>query len=205
MRKRSFIPVIRLRSSQARRVAWGALVLGAATAALAVSSSYAKPSSLSVDFGHSVASDPLVGKWDTGPIPAEKIRSALRAAGYSDARITKQFREFGIVKAQEFRLVFYREHGAPFQLGQGWDPSKQSRPSDGDHGPYKLLPDHRFVVSGVDPPTDKNRAVFSYAITGKTLRLRLVSLTEPGFSATAVAFDRMATRALVAFSYHKIS
>jgi hypothetical protein len=135
----------------------------------------------------------------------QKLRAAVRSAGYSSAKITKMFHDFGVAKASEFRLVFYRQGGAPFQLGQGWDPSKQPGPSDGDHGPYKLLPNHRFVVSGVDPPTDKNRAVFSYSVTGKILRLRLVSLTEPAFSPAELAFDRMAARAQVAFPYRKIS
>jgi hypothetical protein len=151
------------------------------------------------------ATDPLVGTWDTGPIPVQKLRAALRSAGYTNANVTKMFHEFGIVKAQEFRLRFYRQGGAPFQLGNGWDPSQQQPgPNDGDHGPYKLLPNHRFVVSGVDPPTDKNRAVFSYSVTGKILRLRLVSLSEPAFSAAEVAFDRMAHRAQVAFPFRKI-
>jgi hypothetical protein len=118
------------------------------------------------------ASDPLLGTWDTGPIPVQKLRAALLSAGYTNANVTKMFHELGIVKAQEFRLRFYRQGGAPFQLGNGWDPSQQRPgPNDGDHGPYKLLPNHRFVVSGVDPPTDKNRAVFSYSVTGKILRL----------------------------------
>lgn len=46
------------------------------------------------------ASDPLRGTWDTGRIPASKLRVALRSAGYSNANVTKLFHEFGIVKAQ---------------------------------------------------------------------------------------------------------
>lgn len=179
--------------------AFGAAASGSALAAATLGS----PANKSLE--RRVAADPLVGTWDTGPIPVQKLRAALRSAGYSSAKITRMFHDFGIAKAQESRLVFYRQGGAPFRLGQGWDPSKQSRPSGGDHGPYKLLPNHRFVVSGVDPPTDKNRAVFSYSVTGKILRLRLVSLTEPAFSAADIAFDRMAIRSQVAFPFRKIS
>jgi hypothetical protein len=177
---------------------------GAAASASALAAATLSPTA-NKSLEHRVAADPLFGTWDTGPIPVQKVRAALRSAGYSNAKITKMFHDFGIAKAQESRLVFYRQGGAPFQLAQGWDPSKQPRPSDGNHGPYKLLPNHRFVVSGVDPPTDKNRLVFSYSVTGKILRLRLVSLTEPAFSAAALAFDRMAIRSQVAFPYRKIS
>jgi hypothetical protein len=177
----------------------------AALALLAPTASGGSEPSIAFSRIAGTASDPVRGTWDTGRIPASKLRAALRSAGYSNADVTKLFHEFGIVKAQESRLVFYREGGVPFRLGQGWDPSKQARPTGGDHGPYKLLPNHRFVVSGVDPPTDKNRAVFSYKVTGKTLRLRLVSLSEPAFSAADVAFDRMAIRSQVAFPYRKIS
>jgi hypothetical protein len=182
-------------------------VAGAFGAAASGSVPAAATSSPAVNksFEHRVAADPLVGTWDTGPVPVRKLRAALLATGYSSAKITKMFQDFGIAKAQESRLVFYRQGGAPFRLGQSWDPSKQSRPSSGDHGPYKLLPNHRFVVSGVDPPTDRNRAVFSYAVIGKILRLRLISLKEPAFSAAELAFDRMATRAQVAFPFRKIS
>jgi hypothetical protein len=147
--------------------------------------------------------DPLIGRWDTGRISAQKLRSALRSAGYTNAAVSRLFRDFGIRKAQEYRFTFYREGGVPFLLGQAWDPSRQQQPRGGDHGPYKLLPRHRFVVRGVDPPTDKNRTIFSYTIKGKRLQLRLVSLNEPAFSPSEVKFDRMADRALTAFPYTK--
>ena len=98
------------------------------------------------------ASDPLVGTWDTGPIPIRKLRASLVAAGYTNAKVTAFFKQFGMTKAYEFKIVFYRENGVPFLYRKGWDPSRGGEPSDADHGPYTLLPNRRFTSRGVDPP-----------------------------------------------------
>jgi hypothetical protein len=54
---------------------------------------------------------------------------------------------------------------------------------DGDHGPYSRLPGSRFVSRGTDPPTDTWRTTFAYTVTTTQLRLRFLSLVEPGLSA----------------------
>jgi hypothetical protein len=148
--------------------------------------------------------DRLVGSWDTGPIPVRKLRGALVAAGYDNAKVTAFFEQFGIVNAYEFKLVFYREAGVPFLAKNGWDPSTGSEPEDADHGPYTLLPKRRFVSRGVDPPTDRYRVSFAYSITSKRLKLRLVSVREPGLSKHDLVIDTMILRASATFPYKRI-
>lgn len=149
-------------------------------------------------------SDPLVGTWDTGPIPIRKLRASLVAAGYRNAKITAFFKQFGMTKAYEFKIAFYRENGVPFLYRKGWDPSKGREPRDADHGPYTLLPNRRFVTRGVDPPTDRFRAVFSYTVRGTSLTLRFVSLREPGVSKADLVIDTMLLRASTARPYKRI-
>lgn len=157
------------------------------------------------------APDPLVGTWDTGPIPIRKIRAVLVAARYKNSRITSFFKEFGVTKAMEFKIAFYREKGVPFSYKKFWDPSQGAEPDDADHGPYRLLPNHRYVVRGVTPPTDRIREVFSYKVTGKRLKLTLVSNSQPpdgpigssGFRFDLVR-DMMVLRVQEAFPYKKV-
>jgi hypothetical protein len=148
------------------------------------------------------ASDPLVGTWDTGPITIRKLRTALAATGYTRANMTAFFKQFGITNAYEFKRVFYREGAAPFLWYKGWDPSKGDEPSDNSHGPYTLLPNRRFVSRGVDPPSDRIREVYSYTVTGKRLKLKLVGLTEP--ASFDLFSDRMWLRASAAFPYKRV-
>jgi hypothetical protein len=150
------------------------------------------------------ASDPLVGTWDTGPFPSAKLRTALLNDGYTRSAVRTLFKNLQIGKVYEFNLVFYRQDGVPFQAQTGWDPSKGSKPSDGDHGPYKLLAHHRFTVSGVDPPTDKIHTTYSYAVTTTRLKLRFIRLTEP-FPAAQRRLDRMFPIATALLPYKKIS
>jgi hypothetical protein len=128
------------------------------------------------------AGDPLVGTWDTGPIPLAKIRAALSARGYSASQISHMFQNFHMSKSWEWNLSFYRENGAPFQILRNWDPTTQTKPVYGDHGPYKLLPNHRFVARGVDPPTNTFLTTFSYTASGTRLTLHFISLVEPAVS-----------------------
>jgi hypothetical protein len=150
------------------------------------------------------AADPLVGTWDTGPFPSAKLRTALLNRGYARSAVRTLFKNLQIGKVYEFNLVFYRQNGAPFQVQTGWDPSKRSKPSDGDHGPYKLLRRHRFTVSGVDPPTNRIHTTYSYAISGSRLKLRFVSLVEP-FPPARRRLDRMFPIATALLPYKKIS
>jgi hypothetical protein len=155
---------------------------------------------------HAVAprtTDPLVGTWDTGPFPASRLRAGLLARGFTRSEVSGFFKNLGLGKVQEFNLVFYRENGIPFQVQTGWDPTMGSKPSDGDHGPYKLLGHHRFTVSGVDPPTDRIHTTYSYTVTGSRLKLRLVKLAEP-FPPAQRRLDRMFPIATALLPYKKI-
>jgi hypothetical protein len=147
--------------------------------------------------------DPLLGTWDTGPFPTNRLRAGLRARGFTRAEVNGFFKNLGLGKVQEFNLVFYSENGVPFQLQTGWDPTRKSMPSDGDHGPYKLLGNHRFTVSGVDPPTDRIHTTYSYTVNGSRLKLRLVKLVEP-FPAAQRRLDRMFPIATALLPYKKI-
>jgi hypothetical protein len=148
--------------------------------------------------------EPLVGTWDTGPFPTSKLRAGLRTAGYSAAEIDGFFKNLGLGKVEELNLVFYRDHGRRFQVQRGWDPSTGTEPSDGDHGPYTLLRNHRFVVSGVDPPTNKIHSTYAYTIRGDRLKLRFVSLREP-FPARQQRLDKIFNLFTAMFPYKRIS
>jgi hypothetical protein len=150
------------------------------------------------------ASDPLPGAWDTGPVPLRKLRTGLRADGYSNAKITALFKQFGWSKAAEFKIVFYRENGAPFLAKKGWDPSKDTEPRDADHGPYTRRPNHRFVTQGVDPPTDRFRERYSYKVEAERLTLHIDSLSEPGVSHADQVVDLMLLRASSVPTYKRV-
>jgi hypothetical protein len=106
-------------------------------------------------------------------------------------------------KAWRNRLLFYKENGVPYLAMSGWDPTRRPGPGDPDHGPYKLLSNHRFVARGVDPPTDRVRETFSYAVTPKRLTLRFVSLKEPRpeFSEVDIVRDTMLMRVIAVAPY----
>ena len=131
--------------------------------------------------------DPLVGTWDTKPIPLAKLRSALKARGYSTAETDKMFKSlaflYHIKKSIQYEISFYRDNGVPFQYVTYWDPAPPAKRADPAHGPYKLLPGSRVSYVGTDPPTDTYRTTFTYSVRGKTLTLHYVSLAEPGLSA----------------------
>jgi hypothetical protein len=180
----------------------GALLALAPTACS--SSPHASSQPVSSTVASAATSDPLVGSWDTGPIPKRKLRAALNAAGYTDAQVTGFFEQFGITNAYEFKIVFYRENGVPFSYKKGWDPSAGDEPNDADHGPYTLLRNHRFETRGVDPPTDQFREVYSYRVTRSRLTLGFISLTEPGISEADQATDTMMSRLRAARPYKRI-
>jgi hypothetical protein len=118
--------------------------------------------------------------------------------------VSALFKQFGWSKAAEFKIVFYRDGDTPFLARKGWDPSKGPEPSDADHGPYSTRPHHRFVARGVDPPTDRNRELWSYEVGARQLLLRVVNLSEPGFSRADEATDLMLLRASSARAYKRV-
>ena len=146
------------------------------------------------------APDPLVGDWDSGPVPMGRIRAAIRAAGYSHDEIAAFLREFGLEDADdyEFRLTFYREGDEPYVVQRGWSPSQGAPPVDGDHGPYRLLPPDRLEITSADPDVNRYRTVFRYRITGKSLRLRVAEATNPDASPEQLRLDNGLLYALAA-------
>jgi hypothetical protein len=137
-----------------------------------------------------LSSDPLVGTWDTRPIPMARVRAAAHAAGYSNALITRFFNEIGAGKQKtvETNLQFYRQGGVPYALGTGWDPTQGPMASGGDHGPYKLLPNHRLVLMSADP-TNKQRDIYRYRISSGKLTLKAIAETNPAFTPAELHLD----------------
>jgi hypothetical protein len=136
------------------------------------------------------AKDPLVGTWQSPLIPLAKVSATLSAHGYSSAQIDNFLYKNGhYVKGLTLRIRFYREGTTPFQIVYSWDPTHGSLP-DGDHGPYTLLPGNRVVYRGTDPPTDSWRTTFAYTVTGTQLKLRFISLVEPGVGAGQLHSDQ---------------
>jgi hypothetical protein len=134
--------------------------------------------------------DPLLGTWQTGLIPLTKVSATLSEHGYTASQIDSFLHKNGhYVKGLAIRIRFYRESGIRYQIVYSWDPTHGSLP-DGDHGPYSLLSGGRVVYRGTDPPTDKWRTTFAYAVNGTQLRLRFISLVEPGVSAAQLHSDQ---------------
>ena len=130
--------------------------------------------------GLSETNDPLVGTWQTPLIPLAKVSATLSAHGYTATQIDNFLHKNGhYVKGLTIRIRFYREGGAPFQIVYSWDPTHGALP-DGDHGPYSLLAGNRVVYRGTDPPTNTWRTTFAYTVTATQLKLRFISLVEPG-------------------------
>jgi hypothetical protein len=150
------------------------------------------------------ARDPLQGEWETAKIPMSRIRSAVRSAGYTSAEIKAFLKEFGLARAPalRFNFTFYRDNGAPFVEQRGWNAS-HALPADSDHGPYRLLPKHRIVITSAEPKIHKYRIVFSYTVRHKVLRLRLVSSTNPGLTKKRLRLENCWLYAQVAASFRK--
>jgi hypothetical protein len=155
--------------------------------------------------------DPLQGTWDSTPISLAKLRAALTANGYTTTSIDKMFHTllvlYHVKKSIEYEVKFYGgPGGTPFQSVFFWDPTSQSKPGcvGCDHGPYKLLAGNRVTFAGTDPPTDKFVTTYGYSVVGKTLRLRFISLVEPGMSAAQTVADRKWKISLTVAGYSKL-
>jgi hypothetical protein len=153
------------------------------------------------------SSDPLVGEWDSGPVPISKIRSSIVAAGYADADVDKVLRyvDWTDAKRLRFNLKFYREGDRPFVVKTGWDPAAGPMPQDGDHGPYELLPKHRIAITSADPDIHKGREVSSYRVEGDRLTLRVLRLTDPGVTASQRRLDKLVLFASTAAPLRRVA
>lgn len=172
--------------------------------ALALAAGVSLASAAPAPCAHAHAADPLVGSWDTGPVPTARLRRVLHAKGYTTPEIAKFYRTLQIGRVEEINLIFYRDRGRPYQIQRGWNPTESTKPSDGDHGPYRFLSKHRFVVSGVDPPTNRIHYTYSYRVHSGQLKLRFLSLREP-FPKRRVRLDRMFGLFTALFTYKRIS
>ncbi len=164
-----------------------AVVLFAVAAAAATVSSGAPRE----ERGHRVR-DPLLGTWDTGRISFDRIKASLTAAGYTDPEIWFFMRDFGLRGAAGWRfdLTFYHQDGFRSLIRTGWDPETSAMPTDGEHARYRLLPKHRIAIMSTDPKFHRWREVYSYRITGRTLRFRVVGETDPTLTRAELRLDR---------------
>ena len=137
------------------------------------------------------SSDPLVGEWDSGPVPISKVRAAVVVVD-PDAEIEQLLRFVGVAgaKSLEFNRRFYREGGEPFIMDSVWDPSAGPIPTDASHGPYDLRPKHRVAITSADPDSHKYREVYSYRVDGDRLTMRVVKLTDPSITAKQLRLDK---------------
>jgi hypothetical protein len=187
-----------------------ALVLKTCATAVVAVLSLLAPVSASPQRLPARTADPLVGTWDTAPIPLASIRAGLTAHGYAADSIDKLFHTLlihnQISKSIKYEIRFYRDNGVPFQIVIYWDPATHPRPSyaGADHGPYKLLPGRRAAFRGTDPPTNTWITTYSYRATGKTLRLKFASLVEPGLSENQRRADQKQKIALAIAPYKKV-
>ncbi len=121
--------------------------------------------------------DPLVGDWDTGPYPFRQVRAAIIAAGVTNEDLNGFVRNVGMTDGArwEFHLTFYQEGGVPYVVATGWNPDKGGIPGGGDHGPYKLLPNHRIQFLF-------DNALMSYRLSGDRLTLRFIRINDPSLT-----------------------
>jgi hypothetical protein len=155
--------------------------------------------------GHRVT-DHLLGTWDTGRISFDRIRASLAAAGYTDPEIWFFMREFGLRGAASWRfdLTFYRQDGVGSVIRTGWDPEASAMPADGEHARYRLLPRHRIAIMSTDPKFHRWREVYSYRVTGRRLRFRVVGETDPTQTRAELRLDKLGMYVMAAAPLKKI-
>lgn len=137
----------------------------------------ASTASVAASGSATASADPFLGEWDTGPYPVGQVRAALIAAGVTDEDLNGFMRSVGMTDAVrwEFHLSFYQEGGMPYVAASGWNPDEGESLGGGDHGPYKLLPNHRIQFL-----FDYN--LMSYRLSGDRLTLRFIRSNDPSFT-----------------------
>lgn len=151
--------------------------------------------------------DPLAGTWDTGRISFDRVRASLARAGYTGPEIRFFLRDLGIRSAAGWRLdlTFFRQRGAASLIRTGWSPELTATPVDGEHGKYRLLPRHRLAITSADPKFHRWRELYSYRITGRTLRLRVIGETDPTLTRADLRLDMRKMYVMTAAPLKKIS
>jgi hypothetical protein len=153
------------------------------------------------------AADPLLGTWDTGRISFDRVRASLDHAGYTEPEIRYFLRDLGIRSAASWRLdlTFYRQRGVAALIRTGWSPEQTATPVDGEHGRYRLLSRHRLAITSADPKFNRWRELYSYKITGKTLRLRVIGETDPTLDKADLRLDMRKMYVMAAAALKKIA
>lgn len=153
------------------------------------------------------APDPLLGTWDTGRISFDRVRASLDRAGYTEPEIRFFLRDLGIRSAASWRLdlTFYRQRGAASLIRTGWSPEQTATPVDGEHGRYRLLSRRRLAITSADPKFHSWRELYSYRITGKTLRLRVIGEADPTLKKADLRLDMRKMYVMTAAPFKKIS
>lgn len=153
------------------------------------------------------ATDSLVGTWDTGRISFDRVRASLDRAGYTEPEIRFFLRDLGIRSAASWRLdlTFFRQRGAAALIRTGWSPEQTATPVDGEHGRYRLLSRHRLAITSADPKFHRWRELYSYRITGKMLRLRVIGETDPTLKKADLRLDMRKMYVMAAAPLEKIS
>jgi len=154
--------------------------------------------------GHRVR-DPLVGTWDTGRISFDRIKASLASAGYTDPEIWFFMRDFGLsATSWRFDLTFYRPGGVGSLIRTGWNPETSAMPTDGEHARYRLLPKRRIAITSTDPKFHRWREVYSYRVTGRTVRFRVVGETDPSLTKAQLRLDKRGMYVMAAAPLKKI-
>lgn len=179
----------------------GAVLLAAAACASPTKSTPPSVENGSAATSTSAASSGLKGEWDTGPYPAKVAREAIVAAGYTKA---DTYEVLGNKKRYEFHLTFYEEYGTPFVTATGWDPSKGPKPSEGDHGPYRLVPNHRIKLTCDVCDLKTTYMLFSYELDEETLTLRFIRNVNPDASAYDRRFGTAYGLSWTAAPFHRV-
>ena len=149
--------------------------------------------------GASVSASPLVGEWDTGPYSADKLRDAIRSAGYTDAEVNEVLAD---QEEYEVRLTF----DGRIAVSVGWDPADPTQgPSGGDHGPYKVLSGNKLKITCDVCDIDTKFTLYSYAIEGTTLTLRYIRDVNPDYSAHDRRMSLAFAIANTSLPFHKIA
>jgi hypothetical protein len=141
----------------------------------------------------------LEGKWDTGPYPSSRVRAAIVDAGFSSADADEPS---GGGQRFEFSLYFYQEGGVPFVAAGGWDPDNKPEP-DYDHGPYRLLPNHRIAITCDVCDVDTQFMLFSYHLSGNKLNMHFIRSVDPERTAKELHDDAPFLIAWTAAPFHR--
>lgn len=109
--------------------------------------------------------DPLTGEWQSAPLPAQRFRAAISAAGIGPTTATQVISG---TRTWVVQLTF--DTTLTVETWDPADPSASLRLST--HYAVRLLPRHRLVFTAFDA---SRRWYFSYQLSGNRLLLRYIA------------------------------